>query len=250
MSDNKDRNYEIPSTYEEAVLRKQELLEKINEYNEAFFNETDLPYTEEEIEELQEEYQILNDHLQLTDKEKIARLDEKDKETLDDGTVVKVDNFFDKIHPFTYVYIFLISLLIILFCPILSYTISNSIFNNQINAYYETIINQTGSGLALFNDPSLIMSEGTYWFKIIFSLCLVPLIVLVVSTIFFVVSRFTMNSFNKKIFLIVFLAHVVIFIVSLILIFFIKIYKDAQEYYDNIVYYYYLYAYQNYGMSS
>ena len=41
--------YQQYETYEEAVKRKEELLEKINAYNIALFEEKELPYTDEEI---------------------------------------------------------------------------------------------------------------------------------------------------------------------------------------------------------
>lgn len=245
-----DKEFEIPETYEDAVNRKQELLDKINEYNDAFFNNQPLPYTDEEIDAFQEEYQLLNDHLQLTEEEKINRLDEDEKEVLEDGTVVKVESVFDKIHPLTYVYIFLISFLMILFCPLLSNKIGSSMTTSAINKFYEQTFDQTGSGLSMYNDPTLVMSEGKYWFTVVFNFLLIPLIVLIVSTIFFVLSRIFMDKLNKKICLIVYICHIAVFLISLSLIFFLKVMKEAQEYYDYMYYYYYLYIYQSYGISS
>ena len=75
-----DFEYQIPDTYEEAVARKAEVLKLINEYNEALLLDKELPCSEEEIDRLQEEYQILNDHLELTDEEKLEKLKDSDKE--------------------------------------------------------------------------------------------------------------------------------------------------------------------------
>ena len=55
-----DFEYQIPETYEEAVERKAYVLKLINEYNEALLLGKELPCSEEEIDRLQEEYQILN----------------------------------------------------------------------------------------------------------------------------------------------------------------------------------------------
>ena len=93
-----DFEYQIPDTYEEAVARKAEVLKLINEYNEALLLDKELPCSEEEIDRLQEEYQILNDHLELTDEEKLEKLKDSDKEINEDGVVVEKISVFDKIH--------------------------------------------------------------------------------------------------------------------------------------------------------
>ena len=50
-----DFEYQIPETYDEAVKRKADVLQMINDYNVALLLGNDLPYSEEEIERLQEE---------------------------------------------------------------------------------------------------------------------------------------------------------------------------------------------------
>ena len=62
-----DFEYQFPETYEEAVERKAYVLKLINEYNEALLLGNELPCSEEEIDRLQEEYQILDEHLALTE---------------------------------------------------------------------------------------------------------------------------------------------------------------------------------------
>ena len=61
-------------------------------------------YTDEEIEEMMEEYQILNDHLALTKEEKLSKLNDADKIVQEDGTIVEKVSVFDKIHWSVYVY--------------------------------------------------------------------------------------------------------------------------------------------------
>ena len=100
-----DFEYQIPDTYEEAVARKAEVLKLINEYNEALLLDKELPCSEEEIDRLQEEYQILNDHLELTDEEKLEKLKDSDKEINEDGVVVEKISVFDKIHWGIFLYI-------------------------------------------------------------------------------------------------------------------------------------------------
>lgn len=100
----------IPENYEEAKKRKEEVLQMINSYNEALFNEEVLPFTDEEIRVLQEEYLLLDDYVELTDTEKkiINKDSEEDIEEIvnDDGTIIKrrKESFWDKVNPFIFVY--------------------------------------------------------------------------------------------------------------------------------------------------
>ena len=93
-----DFEYQIPDTYEEAVERKAYVLKLINEYNEALLLGKDLPCSDEEIDKLQEEYQILNDHLALTEEERLSKLNDSDKEVNEDGVIVEKVSVLDKIH--------------------------------------------------------------------------------------------------------------------------------------------------------
>lgn len=99
----------IPENYEAAKKRKEEVLQMINEYNEALFNEDILPYTDEEIKRLQEEYLLLDDYVELTDTEKkaIDKHQEEEEETItEDGEVVKKDkhSYWDAVNPLIFVY--------------------------------------------------------------------------------------------------------------------------------------------------
>ena len=93
-----DFEYQLPDTYEEAVERKAYVLKLINEYNEALLLGKELPCSDEENDRLQEEYQILNDHLALTEEERINKLNDSDKEINEDGVVVEKVSLVDKIH--------------------------------------------------------------------------------------------------------------------------------------------------------
>ena len=94
---------QIPDNYQEALARKEEVLKQINAYNEALFNETELPCSDEEIALLQEEYALLDEYVELTDTEKEAYKSLEKVEYVEveeeDGTVtkkVKV-SFWDKV---------------------------------------------------------------------------------------------------------------------------------------------------------
>ena len=52
--------FKAPETYEEAVARKEALLEKINQYNEEYFK-GNTSVNEEEIALVQEEYEFLDE---------------------------------------------------------------------------------------------------------------------------------------------------------------------------------------------
>ncbi len=99
----------IPEDYEEAKKRKEEVLQMINKYNEALFNEEELPYTDEEIKKLQEEYLLLDDYVELTDTEKKAigkhQEEEYEESINDDGEVKKANHsYWDAVNPLIFVY--------------------------------------------------------------------------------------------------------------------------------------------------
>lgn len=94
----------IPEDYEEAKKRKEEVLLMINQYNEALFNGEELPYSDDEIKKLQEEYLLLDDYVELTDTEK--RLINKGADDAEDGEVLDEpkETFWDKVNPLIFVY--------------------------------------------------------------------------------------------------------------------------------------------------
>lgn len=105
-----DKKINISSSYEEALKRKNEVLDMINTYNEAVFSDAPLPYNDEEIALLQEEFLILDEYVELTDKEKeiYQNIDSKNyvDEVKEDGSVIKVAKvtFWDKVNPVVFVY--------------------------------------------------------------------------------------------------------------------------------------------------
>lgn len=106
-----DKKINIPENYDEALKRKNEVLEMINKYNELMFTEgATLPFTDEEIALLQEEYLILDEYVGLTDQEKEAyqKLESNEyvEHVQEDGTVVKVkkETFWDKVNPIVFIY--------------------------------------------------------------------------------------------------------------------------------------------------
>lgn len=107
------KKFTIPKTYEEALARKKEVLALINAYNEAILNDLPPTLSDEEIDALQEEYQVLNDLV-------IEKVDEDhdefitEEKFLDEGIVVEEKvrkrSFLDEVNPLIYVYMIIVFL--------------------------------------------------------------------------------------------------------------------------------------------
>lgn len=94
----------IPEDYEEAKKRKEEVLRMINEYNEAMFNDEVLPYSDEEIKKLQEEYLLLDDYVELTETEKKALNKDAEDEEVSETDEAKKKGFWDLVNPLIFIY--------------------------------------------------------------------------------------------------------------------------------------------------
>lgn len=238
-----EKEYKIPETYEEAVSRKQEVLKKINEYNEALLLEKELPCSEEEIEKLQEEFQILNDQLALTKEEKVRKLRETDVEVSEDGTIVEKNTIWDRINWFVYIYAFLSTLFASGF---LTKKIGNSCMQKFIDNYFLKVSEAdiTVGGLA---DSDMMMGAGEFWFKFCLSYLWLPLLIVFLSAIVYFIFR-KRKDINTKITFWLLILHIVLAIaVSLIVIFvgensefnnWNSFFQNLDSYYD--MYYYFV----------
>ncbi|MBQ8293059.1 MAG: hypothetical protein IJX78_04525 [Bacilli bacterium] len=81
--------FNIPQTREEAIERKEELLKKLNQYNEDYFS-GNTTYTEEEINLIKEEYDFLDDYVEVDAEFVMEEATEK--------------TFFDKVNIFVWIY--------------------------------------------------------------------------------------------------------------------------------------------------
>lgn len=241
-------NKEISMTYDEAVKRKQYLLEQINLYNEALFNDQPLPYSDEEIDKLQEEYQMLNDVLKLTDEERIEKLDDKNKIVHEDGTIEEKKTGMDRLNVFTYLYLIIGTLLVILFSSVLSSGMADSFIEKMNYQYFEQVYDETSDYSIMYTDSSYIMNSSKYYFLVVLFTILIPLIVLLISTICFILSK-KLDKINRKWFLYIYLAHVAITVISVILVLFIKILPTWESYYNDYATKYAVYIYSNYYYS-
>ncbi len=231
--------YKMPDTYEEAVKRKGEVLEKINAYNEAMLLEQELPCSEDEIESLQEEYQILNDHLQLTEAEKIEKLSEDEIEIEDDGTVKKKETIFDKIHWFIYPY----ALISTIFASgILSKGIGTNLMKAFLYHYFDKVYDKTQT---IYMATDQVMNEFSFWLKCIFSYSLLPLIIVILSLVVFLIFR-KKGTVNKKITMGILIIHSILAVVVIGIILGTFAVKNWNSVYQNFEDVYMNYIYNNY----
>lgn len=202
--------YQQYETYEEAVKRKEELLEKINAYNIALLEEKELPYTDEEIEDMMEEYQILNDKLKLTDEEKKSKYSSEDLEVSEDGTVEVKQTFFDKVSVWVYIYSF--------FGIFLSLGLLNSLIGTGIYELIMKIIYKF-----MFNSENHLLMEnmGSFIYGVIYygSYLLFPIILILVTLIILLIVKKKGKEENKKLLFWILIVQIILsVIVSLILI--------------------------------
>ncbi len=200
-------SYKDNLTYEEAVQRKEELLQKINEYNIALLEGKEPPYTEEEIDEMSEEYQILNDSLKLTKEEK----KQKDVEYVEteDGVVEKPKGFFDKIGIGVYIYSFIA---VFLSSGILNSLIGTAIYNGVMNIIYFFML-KTENHLLMENMP--IFAYGCIYFM---SYLLLPILVIIATLIIKGVNKKKGKLENSKfLFWVLMIQIAVTLVVTLIL---------------------------------
>lgn len=94
----------VPEDYEEAKKRKEEVLLMINQYNEALFNGDELPYSDDEIKDLQEEYLLLDDYVELTDTEKKLINESENSDDEDGVSEVEKETYWDRVNPLIFVY--------------------------------------------------------------------------------------------------------------------------------------------------
>lgn len=202
--------YQKYETYEEAVQRKEELLEKINAYNIALLEEKELPYTDEEIEEMMEEYQILNDSLRLTEEEKKYKYSSEDLEVSEDGSVEVKQTFFDKVSIWTYIYSF--------FGVFLSLGLLNSLLGTEI---YELIMNTIYSIMFKTENHLLMENIGSFGYGCIYygSYLIYPIILIVATLICYLIVKKKGKPENKKFLFWVLMVQIILsVIVSIIII--------------------------------
>lgn len=224
-----DYEFNIPENYEEAYQLKQELLEKINAYNQALFNGEELPYSDEEIDRFQEEYQILNDHLALSDEEKLLKLEENEKVVNADGTIEAKTTVWDKIHWSIYLYGFVSTIFI---CGILTEPIGNASMNKFMTNYFEKAYNE-GVGMYALAKSEMMMSGFGFYLKLFISYLWFPLIIIALSVAMYLLFH-KHNDINAKITKWLLIVHIGLTVVSIVLIMVFGEFSFWKEFFDNL----------------
>lgn len=208
-----DFEYQIPETYEEAVERKAYVLKLINEYNEALLLGKELPCSDEEIDRLQEEYQILNDHLALTEEEKLSKLNDADKEVNEDGVIVEKVSILDKLHWGVILYI---AFTFIALCsmPFLTKPIGSAGLNSMIQKFFEDCLWEKNVEMMSLAKSEHMWTEVGFAFRAILCYCWLPLLLVLISIgIYFIYFR--KKDLNTKVCKWLIFANIFIFVLSI-----------------------------------
>lgn len=179
--------FKTPETREEAIERKEVLLAKINQYNEEYFS-GNLTLTEDEINLIQEEYQFLDEFVDIEAEFVIEEPKEK--------------NFFDKVSIFVWIY--------------------------AIFAFFSSLyILQEAIGVEVFafvyNLEWLYdVSNSILWFGLMGCFLLYPVILIIISFILKLVV-FKKKAENKKAFKYVFLGQIICIVINFAVSYFVVI---------------------------
>lgn len=221
--------YDKPLSYEEAQARKEELLEKINQYNLAFFNNETLPYTDEEIKDMQEEYQLLCDNLSLSKEEKILRNDKEDIIENTDGTLEVKKTFFDKVSIWVYIYVFLSTFVI---SGILNSLIGAGIYDKVMDIIYKAMYK---------NEAHFFLKEiSSFGFGMIYfpSFLLFPLLVIIATmVIYFIMKKKDEKRLeNRKVMFWTLMGQIVITIIVSLILFLAILGPEYKALYEDTTY--------------
>jgi len=195
-----DKKINIPKSYEEAILRKEEVLSLINEYNEAYFKGEQPNLSDDELALLQEEYQILSDIVI-----------EKPIEKIEDSEIEEVKsrvNFLDKINPFIWIYAFFVLIFSSWFMiEFMGNEIFKFIFTKEWIKNYEN---------------KFLLQMVIFW-----SFYSFPLLIFLLN--FLVKLFFRKNKLNNKAFWWFILVHFLYLILNFSFIYFDKLYPIIKE---------------------
>lgn len=248
-----EKLYVIPEDHAEAVKRKEEVLAMINAYNEAIFAEEEPPYTDEEIDALQEEYQILNDRVALTEEEKIAKLDEKDIVVNEDGTISRKTSLLDQIHFTVFIYIALF-LVVSTLGGYISISVGFGNMEKFIYNYFDEIYINTVDTWQYYSDVKIpavdLMAESKFYVKLFVSYLWLPLVFIALIVAGYIGISF-IGGLSKKITLWAMIILLVLTIGLFCVFFFVgkSGFSYWSSFYDNIQEEYYNYALGLYSAS-
>jgi hypothetical protein len=236
-----DFEYQIPETYDEAVKRKADVLQMINDYNVALLLGNDLPYSEEEIEKLQEEYQILNDLLALTEEERLAKLKDSDKEVNEDGVVVEKISVFDKMHWGILLYC-VFTFISLCSMPFLTKLVGQAGIDSFISKYLYDCLWEKNIDMLALQKSEFMWTPFDFWSRVAVSYLWLPLLLVLISVVIYFLY-YRKHDLNTKIAKWLIIINVFIFVLSIGVVLLqgeIKVLQERFEYlwYEYAEYYY------------
>ena len=173
--------FKEPTTYEEAVSRKEALLDKLNKYNEELLEDKEPSYSEEEIALIKEEYDFLDCYVDID--AEFAKTEETEKK------------FLDKVNFFVWIY---------------------AIFMFFANMYF--IIQNVGYSLLekvltadWFNYP-----KTAVWFLLMGLFLIYPVILFLIG-LFVKLFAFKKDLVSKKAFKFVFIGQIIYLIINFVI---------------------------------
>lgn len=236
-----DFEYQIPDTYEEAVERKAYVLKLINEYNEALLLGKELPCSDEEIDKLQEEYQILNDHLALTEEERLNKLNDSDKEVNEDGVIVEKVSVLDKIHWSVMLYC-VFTFICLCSMPFLAKAVGSACLDSFIDKFFYDMLWEKYVDMMALQSSEYMWTDFGYWFRVCVSYLWLPLLLILISVgVYFIFRK--RKDLNSKITKWLVFVNIFILVLSVGVVLLqgeLAVLKERLEYlwYEYAVYYY------------
>lgn len=180
--------FQEPATYEEAVERKENLLNKLNKYNEELLEGKEPSLTEEEYALVQEEYEFLDCYVDVD-----AEFAESEE--------VTDKKFLDRVNLFVWLYAIVMFFANLYF---VQQSIGYSILSKFLTAKW------------------LDFSNTKLWFSVMGMFIIYPLILLIIGIVIKIFA-FKKNEASKKAFKYVFLGQIIFMLINFAICYFVVI---------------------------
>lgn len=180
--------FQEPATYEEAVERKENLLNKLNKYNEELLEGKEPSLSEEEYALVQEEYEFLDCYVDVD--AEFAKSEE-----------VTDKKFLDRVNLFVWLYAIVMFFANLYF---VQQSIGYSILSKFLTAKW------------------LDFSNTKLWFSVMGMFIIYPLILLIIGIVIKIFA-FKKNEASKKAFKYVFLGQIIFMLINFAICYFVVI---------------------------
>lgn len=180
--------FQAPATYEEAVERKENLLNKLNKYNEELLEGKEPSLTDEEYALVQEEYEFLDCYVDVD-----AEFAESEE--------VTDKKFLDRVNLFVWLYAIVMFFANLYF---VQQSIGYSILSKFLTAKW------------------LDFSNTKLWFSVMGMFIIYPLILLIIGIVIKIFA-FKKNEASKKAFKYVFLGQIIFMLINFAICYFVVI---------------------------